>query len=364
MKPISKQLILSTYLLFLVFLLPNISRGEEEAGRAGLSVEPAISKISVAPASQLKSGFTVRNTGEEKIAFSIRVIDFLPEDEFGGIREIEGESTIDDPIRASGWVSVPLERITLPANHKIVIPYSITVPKEASPGGRSFAFVIESLGGNVHTRLNTLSFLTVSGDASEILNLEDFSFSPIISGKAKGYLHVELKNDGKTHVSPEGRITIRNMFGAVRGIFTLDQNNSLGIIIPTAKRSTDYSWEGSLNAFDFGLWNAKIELNYGTNGEHYVSERTFFGVLPWKAIILTIIILGGACIIFVRSISKLRKKIVDLNIDVNERFVSIKLLIIPLATGMLLLIVAITSIYSVIEYRETGTLVKIDLSKK
>lgn len=363
MKPILKQTNLTYNIIFLVFLIPIFANANEMLSPSGFSVEPAISEVSVISDSQLKTGFSVRNTGKVPITFTVRVSDFEPGNISSSIKELDSSGDKYDPIMAAGWISVPAEPITVSPSQKIVVPYSISVPKDASPGGRSLVFVVESNSGNVHSRVNALCFLTVPGDAKENLILSDFSFNPLINSKAEGTFHIELKNTGKTHINPEGKIVIRNMFGVIRGEFPLTQSVSLGTIIPSAKRSTDYSWRGSLNAFDFGVWNAKVDLTYGLKGNHSMSERAIMLILPWKAILYTIFILGGAIYLFTFSVRKLKKKIIHLKenkIEIDESRVSIKLLIIPFITGLLLFIVAIMSLYSVLEYKGGGEFRKVD----
>lgn len=355
------------YCLVFVFLLPNIlyAADNEINSGSGFTIEPAISHVSVGRGMILKSGLSIKNQGDLPITITISVEDFESKDDFGGVKLL-GVGDKDDQISASGWISYPKEKLIIPAKEKLIVPYSISVPDDASFGGRSVVFIIESSGGNIHSKVNTLCFLTVPGDAKEDLLLNNFSFYPFITPRSTGNLHIELKNAGKTHARPEGFLVIRNMFGIERGRYELINENSLGTIIPTAKRSSDYSWEGSMNSFDFGLWNAKIELKYGTNGDHLISDRAFFLVLPWKALLLTIIILGGSISFFIYSTRKLRKKISDYKeIELNdiEREVSLKLLLIPFISGLLLLITIVISMYSVLEKKGDGQIKKIQINK-
>lgn len=362
MSPKIKKISLAC-LFFLVFLLPKLSFANELSSPSGFSIEPAIQKISVMNNTQLKSGFSVVNTGKDNITFTVRVVDFVPANNYGGIKELEYNGDPDDQILASGWFSIPSEPMSLSAKQKISIPYSVTVPKDASPGGRSLSFIIESTSGNVHSRLNALCFLTVPGDATEKIEIVNFSFSPKIAGLTKGDIHLEIKNSGKAHVNPDGKLVVRNMFGVVRGSFPLDEDLSLGTIIPSAKKSIDYEWKASQGLFDFGIWNAKIEFNYGINGNHSISDRTFFMLLPYKTILYILIIVGGSIFFFIFSIKKLRSDISQIsNAEaVDEKSISLKLLVIPFISGLLLLIVSAFSIYSIFEYRGEGGLKKVNI---
>jgi hypothetical protein len=360
----TNKIALKTIIFLMVFSLFGIAsaRAEEIVSPSGFSVEPAILHVSVAPGMQFKSGISLRNTGGERIALSIRVVDFTPENEYGGVLEREGVGPKDDPLRASGWFSLPGERIVIPPKQKLIIPFSISTPEDASPGGQSVAFVIESADGNVHSRVNALCFLTVSGDAKEDLAFLRHTFTPFISAKPEGVFHLELRNEGKTHVRPEGELVVRNMFGALRGKFALKESRTLGTLIPGAKRSFEYKWSGSLSVFDFGLWNVRTELHYGVNGNHVIADRLFFVVLPWRALLLSIIILGGALYFFVFAVKTFRNDMADMKAgdpDAVVSKISMRLLIIPIVAGALLLIVVTSVLFSVLQQKGEGRLERV-----
>lgn len=373
MLSLKKKHFLFASLLF-VFLLPNFSFAAPVAKKVlnsedtiGFSVEPAISHVSVGKGMVFRSGISIRNQGTMPVTFIVRVFDFEPKDEYGGIKIIGNNENRDDPIYAAAWFSLPREKIVVPPKQKFIVPYSILVPDDASSGGRSVVFVAETIDGNTHSQINSICFLTVPGDAKESLEIKDASFSPFITGGSHGSFHLELKNNGKTHVRPSGKITVRNMFGGLRGKYDLSEDNEIGTIIPSAKKSIDYKWQGEMGAFDFGLWNAKIELNYGIKGAHSVYDRVFFIVLPWKAILLSIIILGGAIYFFLYSMKKFRKEWDEVDIEDTtqiEKKTSFKLLIIPFISGLLLAIVLGVYLYSTYADQGVGSIEKIQMYKK
>lgn len=355
---------IKTIILLVVFSLFGINTAfaSEITSPSGFSVEPAILHVSVAPGMQFKSGISIRNTGGSPMALSVRVVDFTPENEYGGVVEKGGVGLKDDPLRASGWFSFPSERIVIPAKQKLIIPFSISAPDDASPGGQSVAFVIESIDGNVHSRLNALCFLTVSGNATEELSFLKYVFSPFVASKAKGVFHFELRNSGKTHVRPEGELVVRNMFGALRGRYPLTQARSLGTIIPGAKRSFEYGWSGSLSVFDFGLWNVRTELHYGVDDNHIIANRLFFLVLPWKALLLSLIIIGGSIYFFVFAVKRFRSDMEEIRAVQHaaaESAISSRLLIIPVVAGVLLLLVVTSVLFSVLQQKGEGSLERI-----
>ena len=339
-------------------LLPLHVFAVESNMLSGFSIEPAILRVSVERGAQFRSFFTLKNTGNSSITLDASLADFVPTDASGGVREMEGVPTSDDPVRASGWFSLSDGPIIVPPHQIIRVPFSISVPDDANPGGRSVVIALETIDGSARERMNMLYFLTVPGEAHEQLTILSFGRSAIVTADASGVFQIALKNDGDTHLRPEGQIVIRNMFGVERGRYDLTGDFAPGTIIPKAKRDVEYNWKGVLNAFDFGLWNARVELSYGDGGEHSVGDRTFFLVLPWRAFLLIIFILGGAVWFFVYAMRRLRNELEQLPDSENgvaENVISMRLFLIPFIAGLLLLIVIIGTMFSVLQGRNEGS---------
>lgn len=349
-------------MVFCLFL-PGVVYAQGMQSRAGFSVEPVILRVSVERGGQFRSFFTLKNTGDAPIMLSTLVADFVPIDGAGGVREVEGVPEKDDPVRASGWFSLSNDPLIVPAHQALRVPFSISVPSDANPGGRSVVIELETLGGSARERMNMLSFLTVPGEAKELLSIFSFSRDALMTADAHGIFALELKNEGDTHLRPEGEVVIRNMFGVERGRYQLNNLLAPGTIVPKAKRNIEYKWMGTLSAFDFGLWNARIELNYGERGVHSVGDRTFFLVLPWRAFLLIIFILGGAIKFFIYAVRRLRQDLAAMTPteegEVSENAISARLLIIPFIAGLLLLLVVTGTMFSLLSGKNEGSLERV-----
>lgn len=354
-----------TILFGMVFclLFPITSRAAEVLGHAGFAVEPAILRVSVERGGQFRSFFTLKNTGDAPLTITLTVADFVPENSGGGVRAMEGIPDNDDPVRASGWFSLPDGDIMVPAHQTLRVPFSISVPDDANPGGRAVVVALETVSGSARERMNMLNFLTVPGDAKEQLSILSFSRDAVMTADAHGVFALELLNEGDTHLRPEGEVVIRNMLGVVRGRYPLTGLLAPGTIIPKAKRSVEYHWIGTLSAFDFGLWNARVELSYGEGGAHTVGDRAFFLVLPWRAFLLIIFILGGAIKFFIFAVKRLRRELTQVTAasdeTVSENILSARLLIIPFIAGLLLLLVVTGTMFSLLSSKQEGTFERI-----
>lgn len=344
-------------------LLPSVVCAEDALPREGFAVEPAILRVSVERGGQFRSFFTLSNSGDGAITLDLLVADFVPEGGAGGVKKMEGIPDKDDPVRASGWFSVPDGPLVVPPHQKLRVPFSISVPSDANPGGRSVVLELETREGSARERMNMLNFVTVPGDAKEQLTILSFARDAIMTADAHGVFALELKNDGDTHLRPEGEVVVRNMLGVERGRYALNGLLAPGTIIPKAKRSVEYNWAGSLSAFDFGLWNARIELHYGEGDANSVGDRTFFLVLPWRALLLIIFILGGSIKFFMYAVTRLRKELSQIESSDDsttyENVVSARLLVIPFVAGLLLLLVVTGTMFSLLSGKNEGSFERI-----
>ncbi|HXK38261.1 MAG TPA: hypothetical protein VJ579_04315 [Candidatus Paceibacterota bacterium] len=340
-------------------LLPSTLYAQEEFHPEGFSAEPAILRVSVERGGQFRSFFSLLNSGDTALTLDILVADFVPINSTGGVQKMEGIPEKDDPVRASGWFSIPEGPLIVPPRQKLRVPFSISVPSDANPGGRSVVIELETRGGSARERMNMLNFVTVPGEAKEQLTILSFGRDAIMTATAHGTFSLLLKNDGETHLRPEGEVVVRNMFGVERGRYSLEGLLAPGTIIPNAKRSVEYKWVGSLSAFDFGLWNARVALRYGEGGANSVGDRTFFLVLPWRAFLLIVFILGGSVRFFMYAVARLRKDLAHISIDNDgaavERTVSVQLLIIPFIAGLLLLVVVTGTMFSLLSGKNEGS---------
>lgn len=292
----------------LSFLLPITAVAHMGTPQFSLSVEPAVVHVSVMPGARYEGVLNVRNQGAGSLRLSARAYDFVPVDDAGGVKLVEssenqGES---DPLAAAGWVKFPSGNIVSGPGKTLRIPYVLTVPDDASPGARSLALVLDAKESSVGTRFESLVFLEVPGDAKTSMEISDFSQNSLFNSDSSGIFHLRIKNNGKTHLHPDGELVIRNMFGTERARFGLVGANSLGTIPPGSTRSIDYEYQGVHGVVDFGLWNARVSL---TQGEMSIADRTFFLVLPWRSIAICLGALCGSLFLMRYSLMRMRREI-------------------------------------------------------
>ncbi len=126
----------------------------------------------------------------------------------------------DNPNNIESWIKFENDDVTVEANSEVKTKVTVSVPKDAEPGGKYGALIYgpifpNALGVSIRTRVASLLLLTVAGD--EEFDGEVLEFSVANNGKFfsdKGIEFVtNFKNKGNVHINPQGTISIINEKG-------------------------------------------------------------------------------------------------------------------------------------------------------
>lgn len=281
---------------------------------SALTVSPVRMEISGNPGETIIKEITLLNDSTTKEeTFYVSYSNFEAQGETGSPAFVEPQYGLGT------WMST-VSSVTLAPNSSKNIPITITIPKEADPGGH-FAVVFfgtnpnNSDGGQVSVgaKMGTLILLSVNGDVLESGGLITFRV------KDKKFFHNSLpvlfqyrwKNDGNDRIKPEGKITIRNMFYIP--VDRLNANAVSGNVLPHSIRLFETEWlkdkmENGKTApdsfitsffdrvsyqwknFALGPYVANLNLVYGS--ENYQSSKnTYFFVFPWQLFICLVLAL-------------------------------------------------------------------------
>jgi len=227
-----------------------------------------------------------------------------------------GEVEIVSPsvaYQSLSWLKLPTESIDLRPGDIAKVPLTVDVPQTAEVGGYYLAAMWEaSLGPKVadsqigiSSRVGTLIFLRVKGEAEEDISIIDFGLS--VDTDFYSHLPVaytsRLSNLGTVHLKPAGSIVIKNIFGRVTAVlpFNPDKRN----ILPQSNRQFDNVWQrrsgvsddsdvwsdflNEITQFSFGRYSAQLDLEYGDSRQRAVSDPVTFYVIPWRIISVIII---------------------------------------------------------------------------
>lgn len=264
--------------------------------KMGLAISPPTFELAANAGDVLKNSLRVDNIVDIPLEVSVDARNFTALGEEGGINLTPAE---EDDYSLASWISVTPEKVTIPAHESKTFEYTITVPQNASPGGRFGSIVFQTApstalsgqsGVAVSQEVGTLVFVKIAGDVTEKASVAGFTTLNNLHNKGPVDFDIRVKNDGNVHFKPKGTITISNFFGKQIATIPINEQN----VLPGAIRKMDASWGSGML---FGRYNATLSLVYGKDGQVITASTAFWG-FPYKlmGIVLLILLLIGAAL--------------------------------------------------------------------
>jgi hypothetical protein len=269
------------------------------AGQA-LEIAPPVITLTVNPGQTTKVQIFLRNISSSDLIVSNQINDFVAGGQ-DGTPKLLLEDKSNNPYTLKTWVGA-LPNLTLVPKEIKSLTATITVPANAAPGGHygviRFTGTPAGLSGtgvSLSASLGALMLVTVNGNVSEGLSVQEFSVN---HGGKSGSLFESLplqfvekfKNTGNVHVKPTGHVTITNMFG--KKVAAVNVNLPPGNVLPQSVRKFDQPLDKTVlgNKKLFGRYNAKLNVTYGTNAKVLTASLTFW-VIPFRLIAVVALIL-------------------------------------------------------------------------
>lgn len=286
-----------------------------------LVLAPAKIEIEAAPGNVIKDRIILLNDSEETATFYSSVEKF----------EAQGESGTPNFVLSTeglaSWVDVP-GSVTLAPNESREVPYVISLPGDAQPGGHFAAIFWSTIppdgtgGGQVLVGIKSgiLLLVGVAGEFEEkggVIEFGNLNGKKLLS-QLPTRLYYRFQNDGSDRLKPEGTVEIRNLFGGTASV--LNANLAEGNVLPLSIRKFEILWAEKTKEpnqihsddaqlgqgffaiagqqwknFLFGPYRAVLEVSYGADSQVDVAKFSFFA-FPWQ--LLSLLVGGLALIIF------------------------------------------------------------------
>ncbi len=291
--------ILPIILLFSFF--PFFSFSQEGLS---LTLTPTLIKINVVPGQVWSSYLKVVNTNPVPLTIFTSVFDFRG-DERGGVFFVSApEDEKEKKNYFSSWIEISKEPIQIPPYQSKEIPFTIFVPKDASPGGYYSAILVgtqpieEQKPGTVvkiSQQVSSLILLTVEGEILEKGWIREFSTEKDFYQKPEVKFKLVFENLGNVHLLPIGEIKIYNLFGKEKGKISINQATEFGNVLPKSKRVWDFEWKGEESLLEIGRYKAEVILHFGRENQLFDKKVTYFWIIP---LVPTLSILTGIVLFF------------------------------------------------------------------
>ncbi len=226
------------------------------------------------------------------------------------------------------WFKLGQTAITLAPGQAAVIPFVVTIPKTAVPGGYYAAIFWEesvpktagqpTIG--VRGKVGTLVFLRVNGQVSEIGRLDAFGLKDNVSVyyRLPVTLVSRFTNAGNVFLQPHGTITLRSSWG---GTTVLPLGDGQAYVLPGSTRRFEVVWgqtafsknwlqaawqefASEAQQVSVGHYVATLNVRYGLNDQQQLTQQISFWVIPYHLIIGTALVLIGLIFSYGRKRSK------------------------------------------------------------
>lgn len=301
--------------------LPAGAAPTQATGQA-LEIGPPVLSLSGDPGATLKADLKLRNVSSSSMVITSEINDFTAnKSSESGDPKIVLDSTEPNPYSMISWVK-PLSQLTLKSRQMVTVPVSITIPKNAAPGGYYAAVRftgrpadLSSTGVSLSASIASLVLMKVNGAAKESMSVEEFSVrQDSLTGGIFESTPIQfterLKNSGNLHEQPTGYVTIKDMFGKTVTNLSInaDQRNVLPQSIRKFEQSLDSQAIGT--RILFGHYTADMSVTYGAN-KTVLTKQLGFWIIPYRIIGLAIAALVGTFFLFRFLIRRYNRAIIS-----------------------------------------------------
>lgn len=328
-----------------LFLAPFSTISAQEA--VTLSVTPPFFQLTVAPGETWSSSIKVVNVNDFPLTAFTSVVNFesVGEGGKGKFSPLLSDTPEYREQSLAGWVAVLSEQVQVSPGQSVKVPFSITVPENAPPGGHYAAILIgnqpiaeEQSGPQlaVSTLISTLIFVRVAGDVVEDGTIREFVSEEHFYRKPDVSLSLRFENQGNVHLLPQGDITIFNMWGKERGKILINQKTEFGNVLPNSIRKYDYRWTGNTDSFEIGRYKAIATLGYGGEAKQHAIRETSFWVIPVIPVMTTLSIVIAVILVISWFIRRyIRKALGDTGYSNKASKTRTKALAQPIVDGVM-----------------------------
>jgi hypothetical protein len=281
-----------------LFVVAAINQVRAQSATRTVTVTPPTVSVKGDPGYYTEGTMGVINESDSPITFRAEMHDFIVEDTIG-TPEILPPNTLMKTYSAASWMAVSPQVFTIAPKQRQNLNYFIQIPGNAKPGGHYAAVVFnpaietppgENTGALVTGQIGTLFSIAVNGPIKESATVTKFTTNGL---QEYGPVNIftQIKNQGDLHIRPAGYITVSNILGQ-KAVLPLSQYN----IFPQAARDYQNKFGGKIM---FGRFKAELLASYGTSNNLPLTATMYFWVMPWRIIIVIILILLAAILGYV-----------------------------------------------------------------
>ncbi|WP_327023640.1 WxL protein peptidoglycan domain-containing protein [Micromonospora sp. NBC_01739] len=287
---------------------PTVTWAVQPADRNGPDGRRFIERT-LDPGQVVTEHLAVRNFSDSTVVFSLKAADGYLTDK-GRFNMLPSH---EKSVAGGTWITVQ-DKVTVEAGGTKVVPFTITVPEDATPGDHpaGIAATVTSTGGTVavESRVGFRVMLRASGTVTASVALSDLtatytpSWNPFSAGTVKvGYT---ATNDGNVALTGAGTVTVGELFGLV------EQKGSTEVAetLPGGQQVVDTQVEG---VWGLGRLKTTVSVTPAVQGGDPTGAEIRPGtatvttwIVPWPQ--LALLLLLGLLIFAYRFITQRRRR--------------------------------------------------------
>lgn len=306
---IKNQKLNSKVFKFLLLILPfafYFLPSKTFAQQISIGVYPPIIQIQAKPPASVSNPITIENTQDQPLTLDIAYRQFKPSSKANGdIEFIDGDlPSVFDKMQVLDKNHV-INQVTLAPKQKKTLTFHVGLTPDEKPQDYYFSILFISNGSTV---VSSSRSLAAAGIATNILlsvgptgptkgGIEEFSTPGFVS-KGPVPFKIKVKNESSHYITPNGIVTIKNMFGQTVGKIDLLPVNVLSKssrYIPDLQGSLEKPTASWNEKFLLGPYTAKVTIGLSDQGPIYGKTTTFFA-FPIELIAGVLI---SICVVFV-----------------------------------------------------------------
>lgn len=254
--------------------------------RDSITLSPTSVRFQAGPGETLTNKLTVINDGETDYDFIVYARPYSVKDQ-SYTPEFTKQLVNTD---AYAWVQFNQVKYHLNPGASIEVPFSVTIPAKASPGGHYgviFAETQPKLTGTDSIarkkRVGTILYATIKGEYNMKGSVTSTDISPL---QFRSPLSAALtaKNEGNADFLVSATLKISDVFGQVKYDVTSDYP-----VLPDTTRKIQLEWK---NSPWFGIY--KVDVSTVMLNQQKTSVSAYVLIVPrWLLIFIGLLIVGG-----------------------------------------------------------------------
>ena len=321
-------------------LIPIQATAQGNTGGFSLQVSPSPIVETIKPGDHKTIDVKVRNTSAQTEELKMGLREF-------SINNDTGEVLLKDyePKDIAEWVTFSDPLFTVKSGESFSQKVSFNVPTNAGFNygfavliSRAKQVVTEPGKASIQGSVAIFTLLSIDRpDAVKKIDIVSFVSKKRVYEYLPSTFNLKLKNSGNTILQPYGNIFVQRSQNSPTPISVLPVNATGSYILPDVSRSVDVKWEdgfpvykssqkdsgsgnqdlvwdwGTLQKFRFGHYYAKAIVVYNDGTRDVPAEAILdFWVIPWKLLILCILLLAiviiGVITVFKKAARLTHKK--------------------------------------------------------